>query len=170
MNNEQRLIILAHNKGYKVDINGNVISPFSGKKLKLKERTDGYLAFSIKDPRSKGTRAVYCHRLVSYSKFKDKSFEKGIHTRHLDGNSFNNSPENIDIGTISENQMDKPSKVRKEMAINASTKIRRFSDKVVEEIKTDRDNGFTYKELSEKYNASTGSLHFMVNNKYVTTK
>ena len=48
------------------------------------------------------------HRLVAFQKYGDYAFGKGIVTRHKDGDSLNNDPENIVIGSVRDNIMDRP--------------------------------------------------------------
>lgn len=53
-------------------------------------------------------RAPYLqeHRVVAYRKYGPSAFDAGILIRHLDGNKSNNSPENLALGTIKENNED----------------------------------------------------------------
>lgn len=150
--------IEAKRKGYYVDKQGNVYS--LNKKLSLKLNRDRYF-FSI---RLNGERISFpLHKFVAYIKFGDVVFEEGIQVRHLNGNSLDNSWDNIEIGIQSDNMLDIPIKKRKEIAINASNYVRRFSDDVVLNIKKDRKNGFTYKDLCEKYNTNKGTLSYLFN-------
>jgi hypothetical protein len=64
-------------------------------------------------------RNISCnvHRIQGYAKFGEQIFDKTLVVRHLDGNSLNNSWENIGIGTFSDNQLDIPKEQR---ILNAS--------------------------------------------------
>ena len=98
-------------------------------------------------------------------------FEVGIQVRHLDGDSLNNEYTNITIGTNTKNQLDKPPEVRLSIAINASNKIRRFSDKELETIREFHSYSNSYKETMETFGIkSKGSLHYILNTKYQTVK
>ena len=170
LNNHNKVLIEAYNKGYRV-VNCCVISPFSNKKLKLHIKKCGYYKFCCAALGNK-RYTVEVHRLVAYQKYGDVIFQDGIQVRHLNGNGLDNSEDNISIGTQSDNRLDIPENIRLSSAITASNKIRKFTDLEVVEIKRDRYiNKFTYKELMEKYNiTSKGTLSYMLNNEYVTTK
>ena len=93
-------------------------------------------------------------------------FEKGIVARHLDGNSLNNSWNNIRIGTPSDNQMDRDESCRKNSATIASRKmqnnIRSYEERCL--IYEDLKNGISYSEIMNKHNISSkGTLSFMKN-------
>ena len=99
-------------------------------------------------------------------KFGDKIFEEGIVVRHLNGDSLDNSWENISIGTNSDNCLDKHPVVRKEVAINAArvmqNNIRTYEDrcKIYEDLK----NKVSYKDIMKNHNISSkGTLSFMKN-------
>ena len=115
--------------------------------------------------------SILVHRLVAYQKFGDEIFVKDKVVRHLDGNSLNNSDNNIAMGTNCENQRDIPKNVRNSRAINAANKIRRFTDEMIKKLRKEYNSLRSYKKIMESWNISSkGSLHYMLNNNYVTTK
>jgi hypothetical protein len=133
----------------------------------------GYYCFSVKVPHLKiNSMCVSVHRLQAYQKHGDEIFGENIHVRHLNGNPLDNSYDNILIGSVSENSLDRPKNLRIKNAINASNKIRRFTDSEILEIKNfHKENKSTYKETMGKFNISSkGSLHYILNSEYVTTK
>ena len=74
----------------------------------------------------------------------------------MNGDSTDNTYDNIGIGTESDNMMDVPKEKR---IINASNPTYDH-----ETILKDRKNGFTYKELMEKYSIpSKGTISFIIN-------
>jgi hypothetical protein len=155
-------LLFAAEKGYYVDMNGNAYSP-SGKKLSLK-LSGGRYSFGM---RYEGIVVrVKIHKFIAYFKFGDKMFEDKIEIRHLDNDSLNNNWDNIEIGTHSENMMDITSKVRVEKAIHAGKKVRVFSDEEVKSINIDRNNGFTYKDLEEKYGSPKSTWSYFFNYAY----
>ena len=176
LSKQSEALILAYNKGYRV-VNGEVISPSTNKALKLREFHRGktgnegaYLFFKIVSDGGV-RRQVMVHRLLAYQKYKEKMFRKGILIRHLDGNSLNNDEANIAMGTQSDNMRDRPPEELKAHAINAATKRRRFTDAEIEEIRVYRAEGHIYTEIMERFNiSSTGTLHNILNNNYVTKK
>ena len=96
---------------------------------------------------------IQVHKLQAYQKFGNKVFEKGIQVRHLDNNSLNNSWNNIDIGTQSQNMMDIP----KEKRIQKARNNIKYD---WSEIDKDRENGMSYKKLTEKYGVKKGTLSY----------
>lgn len=112
----------AFNKGYRYNFNtctldtplGTKVSPkiYSGQKYPT-------YTICIGD---KKRRSFSIHRFVAYQLYGDKVFDEGVCVRHLDGNKFNLSPDNIKLGSHSDNELDKPKSVR----INSS-KIARAS-------------------------------------------
>lgn len=125
------------------------------KKISLSKTKQGYFSFNIRVNGSKPTRS-FVHRLQAFQKFGDKTFDKGLVIRHLNGDSTNNTYDNIGIGTPSDNMLDVPKDKR---IINASNPIHDH-----EGIINDRKNGYTYKELMEKYDISSkGTISFIVN-------
>ncbi len=91
-------------RGYTVDQFGVVIGPLR-KPLQLmlrKGRNTPYLCFTIND------RKVKVHRFVAFLKFGARALRAKIVVRHQDNNNFNNSWDNILLGTQSQNERDKP--------------------------------------------------------------
>lgn len=163
-------ILVAYEKGYRVN-DGEVISPFSGRPRKLCMDTRGYPRFSVR-VRFNGcweTEDVLVHRLAAYQKFGEKIFEPGIEVRHLDNDKLNNLFHNIDIGTPHQNSMDRPEDRRFKESVDASTHLRKFTDREIEEIRKDHALLRSYKMVMEKWEiTSKGTLHYILNNNYVT--
>jgi hypothetical protein len=162
MSKRNDLIKLVYNKGYRV-VNGNLFNP---KKKQLKIllcKSKNYSCYKRTFDINNIKASIPIHRLVAYQKYGDKLFEDGILVRHKDGNSLNNLEHNILIGTHSDNMMDIPKEIRLQKAIYASSKLRRFSDKEVKDILKDREKGYTYKQLGNKYNVAKSTLSFFFN-------
>jgi len=167
LSKKDKVLLIAYEKGYRV-INGEVISP-SGQILKpyLSYTKGEYKRLEFKVEKMN----VAVHRLAAYQKYGKELFRDGIEVRHKDGNSLNNSDDNILIGTKSENALDKLPKVRKRAAIQASNKIRRFSDDEMKEIKKKYNEVRSYKKVMREFGISSkGTLHYILNNKYQTNK
>jgi len=157
---------IAYNKGYRI-VGGKAFNS-NGKKRKLKISTTGYLCFSVNHQRKKNVN-IYVHQLIAYQKFGDRYLEKGIVARHLDGNKLNNSSDNIEIGTPSQNQLDRPAKERREYSIKAATKNRRFTDSELTAIRTLYKETKSYNTVMKEFNIpSKGSLWYILNTQYVT--
>jgi len=105
MSKRRGYLLVAYEKGYRVDRHGRVVG-LDGKLKALSTYGVGkYLQFSIHVDGIK--RGVFVHRLQAYQKFGSSMFEDGIEVRHYDGNSFNNSESNILIGTRKDNHADR---------------------------------------------------------------
>jgi|APGre2960657404_1045060.scaffolds.fasta_scaffold153020_2 hypothetical protein len=166
MSHAKAALLQAYKKGYRVK--DNVVYGIIKKQpLKLSCSQSGYLFFNIK--LGSRTLKVFLHRLVAYEKYQDKLFEPGILVRHLNGNSKDNSFENISIGTQTENMLDRSPEERLNHAIKASSFKRKFTNEKVSQIKLDHANGLGYKALMEKYCiTSKGTLHYILTREYVT--
>ena len=149
--------ILAVNRGYSVDLDGNAISP-KGRKVGTRGRQP-YYYFGMRDGGK--ILKIYIHRLQAYQKFGNKIYNEEMEIRHLNRNSLDNSFDNIDIGSHSDNMNDVPKEVRMKAASNANKK---YSDELVEAIKHDKTSGMFYKDLMAKYNISSkGTISYIIN-------
>ena len=162
----------ANNKGYVVNSIGEVYNKNLNKiKLKRNVRENGktYHSFNLKHNNILYT--VKVHKLQAYQKYGEKIFNKNIVVRHLNDNSEDNSENNICIGTAHDNHMDMLYEKRLEMALNATKHIRKYTDEIIINIKTDHLNGLSYKELMQKYNISSkGTINYILKHKYKTKK
>lgn len=151
-------VLIAHSKGYEVTKEGKVIG-VKGNELKLNNH-EGYYRFNFRDLNGKAT-SVKVHRLQAYQKFGDEMFVEGIMVRHLDGDSTNNTWNNIAIGTNSDNMMDISAEVRLAKALHA-TSFSRKHDK--EPIRAYYAEHKSYRKTMEEFNISSkGTLHFILN-------
>lgn len=170
MSLHEEMIVKAYGMGYRVDKYGQVISPFSGKPRKLRKHLCAgvpYYDFTIKHNRQ--ANVIKVHKLVAYQKFGKDAFKDGIVTRHLDGNSENNCPSNIDLGTQSQNQMDRDPEDRLSHSIKAATSKRVLTDHEVMQVRLRRSQGLTYQQLADEFGLSgKGQAHYIVNNDYKT--
>lgn len=162
MSNNKKAIIHAHIKGYRVTELGEVISP-KGNSLSLSVSTSGYYRFSVKVQDKRVTVPV--HLLASFQKFGIKAFRRGTVTRHLDSNPLNNSLINISIGTLSDNMMDIPEEVRVDRSRKAAKVRRKLTDDEVTELRALQKQGWTNRQLREKYDISKSTVSYIVNSK-----
>lgn len=148
---------IAWEKGYKITDEGEVISP-NNSKLKKQIKNKQYYKFNI---RHQGVHKRVCfHRLQAYRKFGDKIYEEGIVVRHLNGNSFDNSYANIEIGTQLDNILDIPPDKRKENAIPGIKKILKYSNEFVLQVREFYNKCKSYKKTQEHFNIKNkSSLH-----------
>ena len=168
MNNHQKMLKACVTEGYTVLKNGDVISP-SGEKIKPYKwgKSIKYLKIRYKNKNIvKLITEVAIHRLQAYKKFGDKIFEKGIVVRHLNGNSLDNSWDNIVIGTQSDNMFDRSKESLKEHSLIATRKrqdkFRTYKERCL--IYEDLRNNIPYSEIMKTYNIpSKGTLSYMKN-------
>ena len=160
------IVKLAHKNGYRVTADGKLTNP-AGTVVKTVPDTYGYLSKGMRVDNLLGKRGsprrLMVHKLAAFQKFGDACFEKGIQVRHLDGNRKNNSPDNIKIGSASENSYDRPRKQRKEQAIIASQSLRKLTAPQIEELKRDRVKGDTYLKLCSKYGVAKSTVAYILN-------
>lgn len=156
---QAKVLIEAHKKGYRISENGEIMSP-SGRKLKGRVKRY-YLEFGIRFHGK--VRHVPVHRMVAYQKYGDLLFQAEC-VRHLDGNPLNNCPDNIEIGTQSDNMMDIPYEIRKRKATIASHSYSMKWDKNdVKKIKEFYNEVRSYAKTMEKFGIkSKSSLHFIL--------
>jgi len=157
MNKKQEAIMLAYNKGYRVNQKGEVYSP-SNKKLNPWIDDKGYYSFSI--VLDDASVRIRVHRLLAYQLFGSKIFKDDIQVRHLDGDCLNNTESNLALGSASDNSFDRPKPERVASAINAAShKIKYDWD----QIRKDRSNGMSYNDLMKKYKiTSKGTLSYQL--------
>lgn len=113
-------------------------------------------------------RRVRVHRLQAYQKFKDKIYGSNIVVRHLNGNSLDNSFNNIGIGTQVDNAIDRPKEDRiKHGRLAASFNIK-YPKELIDEIKEFYNNCKSYRQTKEKYNiSSSGTLWHILNGRKI---
>jgi hypothetical protein len=150
-------------QGYYVDENGIGYGP-KGKLSEHRRDGKGYFDFTVNHPEL-GRTHLGIHRLAAFQKFGAQVFEPGMEVRHRDGNKYNNRPDNILIGTHSENMMDRDPTARLEHAKIAAKKRQALSDAKLAELRADAASGMGYEALAAKYGVSKGGAHYMVNGK-----
>lgn len=156
MTKQEEITRLSREKGYYVDKKGDVFNK-DGKSISLSSNNKGtgYKSFNIRVNGSNPTRS-FVHRLQAFQKFGDVIFKEDMVIRHLNGDSLDNSFQNIGIGTLSDNMLDIPKEKR---VLNASNP-KHDHEKIIQDFK----NGYTYKEIMEKYGiTSKGTVSFIVN-------
>ena len=155
-------VVEAARKGYRVDDNGSVISPRGiTRKLATKDRS-GHKVSTFTVGFRGGSFPVPVHKLAAYQLYGDKCFEPGMNIRHLNGNSQDNSPKNLALGTGSDNCMDVPEHRRKAHARHASScRKDKIPESKKQKIRSDRSSGMSYRELHRKHGVSKSTLSIM---------
>lgn len=144
-------------KGYVVR-DGMVFSPKGNQRKLTRKVSRGMVYYSFNVNLSNSNRfPIPVHRLVAFQKFGEAALERGIHTRHLDGNPLNNLEENIALGTPTENIMDRPKEDRQSHAAKAGQKL---TSEFVEKLRRDHADGLGYKKLRAKYGIGLSQLSY----------
>lgn len=148
--------------GIYVDLKGNLIYS-NGRISKSKPDHQGYFMFNVYIDGIQHKCQV--HRLQAFQKYGNKLFDENTYVRHLNGDSLDNSFENISIGTQSENMMDKSQVVRQKQAEHAASYKRKFSYEDIRSIRSKKRNGYTLRELANEYNSSKGHISDIIHRK-----
>jgi len=151
---------IAHSKGYRVTRNGVVLSRRGARKCSFNTSRDvPYKKFNIRID-GKNTN-IKVHRLQAFQKYGDKIYEDYMVVRHLDGDSLNNSWDNIAIGTRSQNMMDIPAESRKDKAMHATSFVRKHDKATIIEYYSKCGS---YAKTMQKFGiTSKGTLWFVLN-------
>lgn len=165
--NSDEILLLAWNKGYRIDSEGNVTNS-KGKIVRGNVDARGYKVVGIavsRDNLKKGStvRFVGFHRLQAYKKYGEAIFDHSLHARHYDGNQLNNSWENIILGTASQNMMDIKKEVRTARSLRAASFTRSFTKEQVNRMREMRREGFTYLAIAKTFGSkSKGHIHQII--------
>jgi len=158
-------LLEAVKNGYEVDEKGNVF--YKGRKHNLSTNIKtGYFYFSrrILINGKSVSKQVFVHRLVAYFKFGDEIFKKGIHVRHRNGNQKDNSEDNILIGTISQNNMDKLPELRLSMSLHACSFRKKHNH---EDIIKMHNEGLSYNKIMQKTGIkSKGTINYIIDKSF----
>lgn len=165
-------IMYAHARGYRVHRCGKVES-FTGTILKLRDRFKGrgrraadapYLEFCAADSDGR-SRSVMVHRLQAYQKFGLRMFDEGLVVRHMNDITRDNSWDNIELGTYSENIMDKSPEARKAQARKAALASRKLTMDQARELRAARATGVPVRELCKLYDLQSSAVYAIINNR-----
>lgn len=102
---------------------------------------------------------IFVHRIV-YRAFHGP-LKRDMVVNHIDGNTANNKPSNLELITISENNIHR-FRVLKRDPVKGNAKI---DDKTAEKIRRDHDRGLSYRECAEKYEISKTSIAYIIQGK-----
>lgn len=148
--------------GYTMDKNGVLFNP-KGVEVKGYVNTQRDYSVRVTSIRVDGKGVnIHFHRFQAYLKFGDEIFKSGIEVRHLNGNSLDNSFENISIGTHSDNMQDIPKEKR--MLKSALANLKHNHKAIID----DRKKGMKYSEIMLKYGISSkGTVSHIINKSFV---
>lgn len=164
----QKNVFMAAKSGYTVTREGRLLKP-DGEPAAVYPDKNGYFRHSIgKACGGKGAnRAIFIHRLVAFIKFGMAAFAKGMVTRHLNGDSRDNSYDNISIGTQSQNVMDMPRCSRRARVLKGwDGRGRSLTPRDVRSIrKKYSSGGCSVKKIGAQFGVSGSLIHRIVTRK-----
>jgi len=101
LSKSNEMIRFASERGYTINKTGEIINP-KGQKVRGSIRKTKNSFYKIFGVAHQGiSRPILVHRFVAYKKFGEAALEAEC-IRHLNHNSLDNRPDNIDIGTYRE--------------------------------------------------------------------
>lgn len=157
MSKSKKALIAAHDKGYSV-INSRIF--YNGREVKANLKKNGYTCFCIRYEKQRCV--IFVHRLVAYQKYGNDLFKNGIEVRHRNGIRSDNSPDNILIGSHSDNMQDISESIRLKKSLHATSFVRKYKREDV--VKFYNENESSYKITMRHFNISSkGTLHFILN-------
>ncbi len=127
-------------KGYTVDYNGVVKNPEGNIIVGSIIEGEGFRKFSIRTE-SNSSYPIRVHKLQAYIKFGDESLKSGVVVKHINGNTLDNSYDNISIVP--------KSIVRPKIPVKQNRAG--IPAEVGEKIMADRANNLSYRNLVAKY-------------------
>lgn len=140
------------------NVNNNIIYSKNGNIIKGSINSNGYKKFNTRIDGE--TVTIMVHRLVGYQKFGDRIFENDIQVRHLNGDPLCNFEWNIEIGSQSDNMMDKTKESRIKSALIATSHVKIHEHMDILEA---RKKGMSYSELCKKFNIkSKGTISWIL--------
>lgn len=167
------MILQAVDKGYFVDKDGaihhrdRILLPCKagGSKKRYNHKSIKYFVISLRDCADNKARKVFIHRLQVFQKFGDAIFKPKVCVQHLNGNSLDNSWDNISIGSLSSNSLDIPKNQRIATALLGANCVRKFTEEELTKVKEDRKNGFSLRELSIKHQTAKSTMSYICSGK-----
>lgn len=162
---KNQLVKETFEEGYDINREGDLIRKDGSIKNLFRLAKNGYLFVSLRLPTDERGQ-VSIHKLQAYKKFGEKMFEKGIVVRHLDGNRLNNSFDNIEIGTFSQNQLDRDKDELKIHALKAARAKQNMIRPLEIRLKIYEMlyQNYPTREIMDKYSIAKSTLYNMKKN------
>lgn len=166
LSKSNKAIVIMSLMGYDITKNGELIT-YKGAEANY-HLWRGYKSYSFRFPARVFGRLgaqVLLHRFQAYKKYGCDLFERGVVVRHKNNSKLDNSWKNILIGTSVDNYHDNPrelnERVNRKLISSAAEQRRSKNLDLMTKVYFDREeNGFSYKDLSDKYGLSKSALSF----------
>ena len=150
--------------GYSVTEDGRILNP-KGKEIRGSKTKMGYRVINFRHPETGKTCLGLVHYLIAGVKFGEVAFDDAMEIRHLDGNSGNIKPSNIEIGNPSQNHFDKPWSVRLRSSMTAARTVRKVSFETAEKMREDHSKGLSMYDIMEKYGTRKTTTSYILSKK-----
>jgi hypothetical protein len=160
--NDDLIEELINNPLYDVRSDGTVWSliTLTGKKsVKNQWRKCGAISINGYYAMGYNNRKILLHRVI-YRKFNGQLF-KDLVINHKDGNRLNNLPSNLELVTQSNNNE------HKYQVLNCKPSVTnaKINKEIADQIREDRKQGYTLRQLTNKYNLTKSTLSYIINYK-----
>lgn len=155
---------LAASLGFSITHDGCMVFLPNGKIAKQTLNHNGYYIISFGPKKSR--KKMLVSRFQCWFKFGEAIYQPNIVCRHLDGNQLNNHWDNLDIGTQSQNMMDRPAEVRFKHAFATSRYALKHDHVAI--VAYYKIHGFK-KTMVEFGLSSKGTLSFIINKTQTAT-
>lgn len=133
-------------QGYTIDDKGVVRNPEGT--IIAGSMHEGYKKFSVRTNFT-SSYAMRHHKFQAYMKFGDEIFKKGSTIKHINGNTDDNSYDNISVGAKTVGKS-----IKREVE---------FTDEIKSGILADREAGVSYRKLVDKYGIPKSTIMDFVN-------
>lgn len=149
--------------GIKVSSKGRVVDYYTGYEYKHKKTVQGYYVVQFRvqgKPNVRISKGV--HRIVAevFFPIKDQFLYEA---NHISGNKADNSAHNVNWLTRQENlQHARDTGLFKRQFGEANGRFK-YSQELIDKMKSDLDNGESYRAVSDKYGLTLSSLYHVVN-------
>lgn len=156
--------LAAFDRGYRISPSGKIISHHGNiMKGSYKGKNPPYRHFSIKIDGK--VKLVKTAKLQAYQKYGDKAFDDGVVIRHFDGDTKNETWDNILIGSASDNMMDINPDKRLSSSLIAARSQRRFSFEEIKQMRSLRESGSTLSEIGDRFGIKKSHVSMIVSGK-----
>lgn len=155
--------VIAAEKGYRVEENGDVISP-KGRKRKPYLTRRGFYTFSLRLPGRKQTN-VSVHQLVAFQKYGMDYVESDLEASHVDGDLKNNAWDNIKWGTHKDTMNRREPEVRQAHAQLAANARRHLTEDEARDLRRRHQDGESGRSLAERFGIRESTVHYIVTGK-----